>query len=68
MASIRTPRGRSQFTKAALARACDVALAKGFDRVEVELPGSKSRIIMRKDGEAARQRTAASKPAKPGKG
>ena len=53
---IRTPapRGRNQFTKAALARACDVALAKGFDRVEVELPGGKSRIIMRKDGEAAR--------------
>ena len=58
------PRGRNQFTKSALARACDVALAKGFNRVEVELPGSKSRIIMRKDpAGTAGQRTAA-KPAK----
>jgi hypothetical protein len=67
MVPMRTPRGRSQFTKAALARACDVAIAKGFNRVEVELPGGKSRIIMRKE-EAARQRTAAAKPAKPSKG
>jgi hypothetical protein len=63
---MRTPRGRSQFTKAALARACDVAIAKGFNRVEVELPGGKSKIIMHKD-EVARQRTAAPKPAKLGK-
>jgi hypothetical protein len=38
----------------------DAAHRRGFNRVEVELPGSKSRIIMRKDGESARQRTAAS--------
>jgi hypothetical protein len=37
-----------------LARACDVARAKGIDSVAVELPGGKSRIILaRKDGEAA---------------
>jgi hypothetical protein len=40
------PRGRNQFTKAALARACDVAIKKGFNRVEVELPDGKSKIIL----------------------
>jgi hypothetical protein len=35
----RTPRGRNQFTKAALGRTIDIAREKGIDRIEVELPG-----------------------------
>ena len=39
-------RGRSQFTKAALSRAVDVAREKGIDHVEVEIPGG-SKIVFK---------------------
>ena len=41
-----SPRGRNQFTKAALSRAIDVARQKGVDRVEVEIPGG-SKIVFK---------------------
>ena len=41
-----SPRGRNQFTKAALSRAVDVARQKGIDHVEVEIPGG-SKILFK---------------------
>jgi hypothetical protein len=43
---MRGSRGRTQFTKAALCRAVDVARQKGIDHVEVEIPGG-SKIIFK---------------------
>jgi hypothetical protein len=41
-----SPRGRTQFTKAAIRRAIETARETGVDRVEIELPGQ-SRIIFK---------------------
>jgi hypothetical protein len=43
---MRGSRGRTQFTKAALSRAVDVARQKGIDHVEVEIPGG-SKIVFK---------------------
>jgi hypothetical protein len=53
---MRKMRGRNQFTKAALGRARDVAREKGFNRVEIELPGGETRIVLSKSKTANRDR------------
>jgi hypothetical protein len=47
---MRKPRGRNQFTTAALRRAVKVARETGVDRVEVELPGGSRFILPVKQG------------------